>query len=329
MEIAYRIDPARLRYSYVGIFLAATLALAACNRGSPSAEAHDPPKPGSAVELSGDQLSSVRIETARIESFPVEVEAPGSVSFVDDPAVVQAESTLLGTAATYNLTRKELVRVRSLGTSNGVAEKEMEQAISDEQTAEAAYKAARDAVRALGKTEPEIDRMVATGKIESRSAVYREIKWIIASVAESDSPLVRVGQPVVVVIPALGGTNFQGTVSEIYSTVDPGSHRVTIRAQVADSEDELRPGMLADVSIAVRNPELSVGIAENGIVREGDGTMTAWVTSDRRRFAQRVVTIGTRENGRVQVLKGLRQGEQVVTDGAVFLDNMINAAPSD
>ena len=57
--------------------------------------------------------------------------------------------------------------------------------------------------------------------------------------------------------------------------------------------------------------------------------MTVWVTRDRKRFDKRVVTIGIRQNGYVQILSGLRAGELAVTDGAVFMTNMLEAEPSD
>lgn len=121
------------------------------------------------VELTRGQLSSIKVEIARAFSFPVEVEAAGSIAFSDELAEIQTESALLGAAATYDLTCKELARVRSLGTGNGIAQKDLEQAQSDEQTAEAAVKAARDAVRALGKTDAEIDAMISKGRIESQT----------------------------------------------------------------------------------------------------------------------------------------------------------------
>jgi cobalt-zinc-cadmium efflux system membrane fusion protein len=58
-------------------------------------------------------------------------------------------------------------------------------------------------------------------------------------------------------------------------------------------------------------------------VREGDGTMTVWVTTDRHRFTQRKITLGMQRDGYDQVIDGLKQGEMVVTDGAVFLDSML------
>jgi len=122
---------------------------------------------------------------------------------------------------------------------------------------------------------------------------------------------------------------FLGRVSKIYETVDPNTHRVTIRSEIVDPHDELHPGMLANFVISVHNPVESVALPANGVVRESDGTMTAWVTADRRHFVQRVIRTGLRKDGQVQILEGLRRGELAVTDGAVFLSNLLEAPPSD
>jgi cobalt-zinc-cadmium efflux system membrane fusion protein len=128
---------------------------------------------------------------------------------------------------------------------------------------------------------------------------------------------------------AYPGRVFKGKVSKIYETVDANTHRVTIRSEIADGNDELRSGMLANFVIQIRNPVEAVAIPANGVVREADGTMTAWVTSDRHRFEQRIIRIGLQNDGWVQVLDGVRRGELVVADGAVFLSNMLSAPPSD
>ncbi len=122
---------------------------------------------------------------------------------------------------------------------------------------------------------------------------------------------------------------FSGKISRLGESLDPNTHRVMVRCEIADPNDELRPGMLASFVIEVRPPVRSVAIPDDGVVREGDGTMTAWVTTDRRRFSQRTIKIGLRHQGQVEVLEGLRPGELVVTEGAVFLSNLLEASPSD
>ena len=51
--------------------------------------------------------------------------------------------------------------------------------------------------------------------------------------------------------------------------------------------------------------------------------MTVWVTMDSRHFAKRTVKIGLRQDDQVQILNGLKPGETVVTEGAVFLSNKL------
>ena len=100
-----------------------------------------------------------------------------------------------------------------------------------------------------------------------------------------------------------------------------------VRCEIADPKDELRPGMLASFVIRVQDPVESVAVPVKGVVRNGDGTMAAWVTEDRKRFTQRIIQLGLQKDGRYQVLEGLRPGELVVTEGAVFVSNILNAPP--
>ena len=131
---------------------------------------------------------------------------------------------------------------------------------------------------------------------------------MVANVTESDSPLYHVGQPVEVKVMAYPGRVFKGKISKIYATVDPNTHRVMVRCEIADPKHELRPGMLANFVIRVQDPVESVAIPMNGVVRNGDGTMAAWVTTDRQRFVQRIVKIGLQQDGQYQVLEGLQRG---------------------
>jgi cobalt-zinc-cadmium efflux system membrane fusion protein len=87
--------------------------------------------------------------------------------------------------------------------------------------------------------------------------------------------------------------------------------------------------MLASFVIRTGAPVKSLAVPVNGIVREGDGTMTVWVTMDRRRFVQRPVKLALQKNGWYQIAAGLKAGELIVTEGGVFLSNMLEAPPSD
>jgi membrane fusion protein, heavy metal efflux system len=328
-----------IRCRRLSVSAAALAALLACAAGlsacvRTSAGAPVPPGTGASVpgapsvDLSAAQVGTIQVAPAGTYSFPIVRTELGSVAFAEDPAIVQAESTLLGAAATLKLTRKELRRAQLLYGTQGVSAREVEQATSDEQTAEAALAAARVALHALGKSDAQIDRMIASGRIDTVSAARTGTQWVEANVFESDISLIHPGDPVRVAVTAYPGV-FTGRVYGIYATVDPNLHRQTVRCEVTDPMHELRPGMLATVTIVLRSPQSSLAIPADGVVREGDGTLTAWVTTDRHHFTQRVIKTGLQEDGEVQVLEGLQPNELVVTRGAIYLDNVINAAPSD
>ena len=84
--------------------------------------------------------------------------------------------------------------------------------------------------------------------------------------------------------------------------------------------------MFANFVIRTGEPVRSVAVPLDGVVREGDGTMTVWVTADRRRFTRRTVQIGQERDGLRQILSGLRVGELVATSGAIFLSNALALA---
>jgi membrane fusion protein, heavy metal efflux system len=140
-----------------------------------SASGRNNPQQGT-VELSPSQLQAIKIEPVGAYRFPVENDTVGNIDFDQDlsvqvfppyqgtiidafaevgndvkkdqpiytirsPDLIQAESNLIGAAATFELNSKELSRAKNLSGTNGVSVRELEQATSDEQTAEGALKA--------------------------------------------------------------------------------------------------------------------------------------------------------------------------------------------
>ena len=273
---------------------------------------------------------------------------------IDSPDLLQAESTLIAAAGVLELTTRNLARLRDLNRTLAVSQREVDQATSDHQTAEGNLRAGRDSVRLFGKTDAEIDKIIAdrsadstlvvpspiTGRITSRNAApglfvqpgnapapYTvtdvNLMWMLAEVPESDSPAFRIGQHVQVTLNAFPGRVFDGEITTIGANVDPNTRRVLVRSEIKDPQHELRAGMFANFVIRVGPPVRSPGIPQDGVVREGDGTMTAWVTADRRKFTRRTVNIGGQHGGYRQILEGVKVGELVATEGAIFLSNAL------
>ncbi|MGY3483023.1 cobalt-zinc-cadmium efflux system membrane fusion protein [Bradyrhizobium sp. USDA 4011] len=345
------------------------------------------------VALSDKQAASMKVMAAEQRSFRTLKNAVGSIDFnqnmlvqaftsnpgrivdtplnvgdevakgdrlftIDSPDLLQAESSLLAAAGVLELQTRTLARVRQLLKTGGGAQKDVDQATSDQQTAEGNYKAGRDAVRIFGKTDAEIDRIVADRKVDSILVVPSPISgriiarnaapglfvqpgnapapysladistmWMVANVIETDAPAYRIGQPVEVRVPAYPNEVFRGRVTTLGLNIDPNSHRQLVRSVIDDPQHKLRAGMLASFTIETEPPKLSVSVPLDAIMREGDGTMTVWVTSDGRRFDRRTVTIGMEQDGWRQILSGLAAGEKVASTGAIFLSNKFaNAA---
>jgi len=340
-----------------------------------------------AVELSDSQLKAIKIEPAGVHLFPQEQQAVGNIDFnqemltqvftpyqgrilkalvsvgdivkkdqtlftIDSPDLLQAESTLIAAAGVLELTTKNLIRQKNLYSQSAAAQKDYEQAISDQQTAEANLRAARDAVRIFGKTEAEIDKMVAERKVDpilvipcpisglvtarnaapgllvqpgSPPAPYTiadtSTMWMLANIPERDVVALRLGQEVSVTVLGQPGKVYTGKISYIGAIVDPNTRRVLVRSEIADPEHELRMGMLANFTITIAQPRRSLSAPENAVVREGDGTMTMWFTTDRRRFTRRTVKTGLLHGGFVEILEGAQAGELVATEGALFVAN--------
>ena len=279
----------------------------------------------------------------------------GDVLFtIDSPDLLQAESTLLASAGVLELQKRTLARATNLLKAGGSAQKDVDQSTSDQQTAEGNYKAARDAVRIFGKTDAEIDQVVDMRKVDSTlrvpspsagrvvarnaapglltqpgsapspySVADLSTMWMLANVIETDAPAYKLGQAVEVRVPAYPDTVFKGRVTTVGSMIDPNTHRQLVRSEIDDPQHQLRSGMFASFVIHVGDPMRSLAVPAEGVVREGDGTMTVWVTSDSRHFTKRTVRIGLQQDGWDQILDGLSPGETVVTDGAVFLSNKL------
>jgi cobalt-zinc-cadmium efflux system membrane fusion protein len=279
----------------------------------------------------------------------------GDVLFtIDSPDLLAAESALLAAGGVLELQKRTLARALNLLKAGGSAQKDVDQATSDQQTAEGNFKAAKDAVRIFGKADAEVEQILVDRKLDSTLVVPSPISgrivsrnaapgfltqpgvapapftvadlstmWMLANVIETDAPAYKLGQEVEVRVPAYPDKVFKGHVTALGAMIDPNTHRQLVRSEIDDPQHLLRSGMLASFVIRVGDPVRSIAVPAEGVVREGDGTMTVWSTKDGRRFIKRTVKTGLQQDGWTQILEGLSPDETVVTDGAVFLSNKL------
>jgi cobalt-zinc-cadmium efflux system membrane fusion protein len=224
-------------------------------------------------------------------------------------------------------------------------------------SAEIALTAVRNRLRILGKTDAEIDAMQHATDLQrfapevpvlapvSGTVVLRQVGvgqnivsqasggsnpvfsigdisrvWLVANARETDVPLIRLGDPVEVRVPAYPGRIFKARISFVAPSLDPVTHRLPVRAEVENPDGALKPEMFASFRIIIGNAVTAPAVPEGAVVFEGDSAHV-WVADPKTRtIAVRPVQVGMVSGGMIQVTEGLRPQEQVVTRGGLFID---------
>jgi len=120
-----------------------------------------------------------------------------------------------------------------------------------------------------------------------------------------------------VVVDALGGTRFIGTISRISPTVDPQTGTFRARVEVPDPTRTLKPGMFARVNIVYERRQDALQLPRTAIL-DADGQQSVFVVTGGK-AEQRTIRTGLSNGGWIEVLDGLKGSEQVVTVGQAGL----------
>jgi membrane fusion protein, multidrug efflux system len=122
------------------------------------------------------------------------------------------------------------------------------------------------------------------------------------------------GQTVRARSPAFGERVFTGKVSVIDTRVDPVTRTVRLTAEFPNDDEALRPGMFLSVTLEVDVKENAVVAPEEAVVSEGLRHIV-YVVKDDKTIERRVVRIGQRQDGKVEIVEGLKPGETIVVRG--------------
>ncbi len=262
--------------------------------------------------------------------------------------------------AQLKLARETEARQADLYRSAGGALKDWRQAQSDVvaaegtvRSAEAALGAARSRLAILGQTLPQIEtleRTPITAPVGGAAVVYAPVGgvitrralgagqnitpggdalfsisnlssvWLVAQVRESDAGEMRLGASVSVTTPAYPGRRFTARITYVAPELDPDTHRLPVRATLANSDGALKPEMFARFEITSGSAGRGAAAPEAAIIRDGDSARV-WVAGSDGALRIRAVSLGVAAGGLVQVTAGLQPGERVVTKGALFVDH--------
>lgn len=127
----------------------------------------------------------------------------------------------------------------------------------------------------------------------------------------------RLGLPIVAKARAFADRAFEGKIKSIGSRVDPVTRSVVARAVLPNDDGKLRPGLLMSVEL-LKNPRRAIVVPEHALVPRGRRHYVFVVDGgEGNTVMQREVEIGARRPGEVEIVKGLTEGEKVISRGAL------------
>ncbi len=142
--------------------------------------------------------------------------------------------------------------------------------------------------------------------------------WGIAEIKEKDIAVVRVGQQAILRVLAYPQETFTGKIVLIGHEVEEKTRTVEARIEVDNTSGKLKPGMFADVEIVTSVLENVLAIPDDALQTLED-QQVVFVAGNPNEFTKRVVKVGREQNGRAEVLDGIKEGERVVTKGSFVL----------
>ncbi|MBI3987935.1 MAG: efflux RND transporter periplasmic adaptor subunit, partial [Lentisphaerae bacterium] len=143
--------------------------------------------------------------------------------------------------------------------------------------------------------------------------------WGDADIYASDLPYVKTGMPVALTLPYWPANVFTGAVSFITPTLDPETRTMRARLEIDNSNVALKPEMYADAHLRYELGERLV-VPEQAVMRTGLHNY-AFREGDGGKLIPTELTLGTRGDGYIEVVSGLKAGDKVVTSANFLVDS--------
>ncbi len=239
--------------------------------------------------------------------------------------------------AKLNFAREERLLQEGIGAKKNFVEAEAEYKV-----AQVNLEVAEKKLHVLGFTEEQVKEIASTHQINPAIALHAPIEgkvveikavrgamvdaatpiltiidprclWVDAEIYEKDIARINVGQRVEVRVPALSGQTFQGRVSYIGDIVNPDTRTITVRTEVANERQLLKPGMFAHVDIVLDEGQQVLVVPSAAVLEEGDRKIV--FVKQEGHFVRRQIATGALYRNCYQVLGGLKPGEEVVVQG--------------
>jgi len=143
--------------------------------------------------------------------------------------------------------------------------------------------------------------------------------WVVADLSEQDIGLVKSGAKVRVTTTAYPTETFEGRITYIYPTLKVETRSIPVRVEMANPGGRLKPAMFAQVELAVGGKSPVLTVPDSAVIDSGTRRIVL-VQVKEGRFEPREVEVGARSDNYVEILDGIKDGEQVVVAANFLID---------
>jgi cobalt-zinc-cadmium efflux system membrane fusion protein len=312
-----------------------------------------------AVDFDNDQATSVLAPfsgpvSRLLVSLGDQVKKGDPLAVVDSPDFATAISTYRKAIATAQTARRLADLDKDLLEHQGVPRREAEQAETDAINAESDREAALQALVSLN-VDPQAIKDIQEGRLVSRiegiirspitgTVVEKLITpgqllqagttpcftvadlsrvWVMAQIFGSDLASVTLGDTAEVVT-GITSNNFTGRVDNISALVNPDTRSVGVRVVAENPGGFLKKQMYVRVLIQARRESTGLLVPVSAILRDDENMPFVYVAQNDGSFARQKVTLGYRTGDQYDIATGLKAGDEIVVDGAIFVQFMQN-----
>lgn len=284
--------------------------LAACDKKGKAEEAaasEDIKHEDNIVTLSAESLKNMDLKTepARVGTLDMKLKVPGRIT-TDANRTAKVSATLEG-------------RVVKLTADIGdkVSQGEVLGLLESPELLDKALALKAPVAGVIMEKSVAVGELVEKGKEIFTISDPRFI-WLIGEVKEQDIAMVNAGQMVDFTVLAYPKEIFRGKVARVGNVVETESRTFEIRVEFGNRNGKLKPGMFADIQITTHVLRDALLVSDAALQTEGEDQIL-FVAVNGNRFEKRVVKEGREQEGIVQILDGLKAGENVVTEGSFTL----------
>jgi|TARA_B100000745_G_scaffold273712_1_gene202243 membrane fusion protein (multidrug efflux system) len=144
--------------------------------------------------------------------------------------------------------------------------------------------------------------------LDDNSVIYSDLK-----IPEIFAQVIKKGLPIKARFSGNKNKIYNGIVYAVSSRINAETRSLLIRVKINNENSELIPGSLLEVTVNY-NEKNSLGIPDTSIMLEGDKTYV-YKVSEKNITNKAEIVIGIRDSGYVEVLSGLKKGDNIVAEG--------------